>query len=589
MTTPKHNPQADRETVRIFWRAGLRYKRLLWLSLLFPAGVILLNVLSPLFIGKSLAALTRPDGNPTYYLILFTISASLGLIANRFGHPALMTHQAYTMGDLQTKTLTTLLRRSVGFHNNNVGGKIVSDALDYTSSYGQIANAAIMTLLPFSLTLIFGTAIIFVESWILGLFITAMTATVIGMGVRDSRRMQPLRMERLAAGKRVTAHLADAITNVQTVKTFAREDQELSTHTDMNSALTDIRRTHWRLMSTRGNTRMIIVVLFQIAFVAVTIYAVQRDPALLGVGIFAFTFTLMLSNRLFEVNLMLRTIEDGLLEASPITEIMLETPEIQDEVGAKALKVKKGAIELKTVDFEYSDSAADQRVFKNLNLDIRAGEKIGLVGPSGGGKSTLTRLLLRFDDITNGEILIDGQDITKVTQSSLRESISYVPQEPMMFHRTVQENIAYGKPKASIKQIRAAARAAHADKFIEQLTNGYDTIVGERGVKLSGGQRQRVAIARAILKDAPILVLDEATSALDSESEVLIQDALWKLMQGRTALVIAHRLSTIQKMDRIIVLDNGKIAEEGTHKQLLARKGLYAKLWGHQSGGFIED
>jgi ATP-binding cassette subfamily B protein len=197
--------------------------------------------------------------------------------------------------------------------------------------------------------------------------------------------------------------------------------------------------------------------------------------------------------------------------------------------------------------------------------------------------------LLRFDDIDSGAITVDGQNIAEVTQDSLRQAISYVPQEPLLFHRSVSENIAYGQPDASKAAIAKAATSAHAADFIEKLADGYDTVVGERGVKLSGGQRQRVAIARAILKNAPILVLDEATSALDSESEVLIQDALWKLMEGRTAIVIAHRLSTIQKMDRIIVLEDGQITEEGTHKQLLKQKGTYAKLWAHQSGGFLEE
>jgi ATP-binding cassette subfamily B protein len=211
------------------------------------------------------------------------------------------------------------------------------------------------------------------------------------------------------------------------------------------------------------------------------------------------------------------------------------------------------------------------------------------VGPSGGGKTTLSSLLLRFMDVNEGEICIDGQNITHITQADLRQNIAYVPQEPMLFHRTIRDNIRYGEIEAGSQAVEAVAKMAHAHEFISNLSHGYDTLVGERGIKLSGGQRQRVAIARAMLKNAPILILDEATSALDSESEVLIQDALWKLMEGRTAIVIAHRLSTIQKMDRIVVLDNGKIVEQGTHHELLAHKGLYAKLWAHQSGGFIEE
>jgi len=252
--------------------------------------------------------------------------------------------------------------------------------------------------------------------------------------------------------------------------------------------------------------------------------------------------------------------------------------------------VRQGAISIQNVVFDHEEKdSPNAALFNNFNLEIKPGEKIGLVGRSGSGKTTVTRLLLRFMDIDSGKISIDEQNITAITQSDLRSAISYVPQEPLLFHRSLSENIAYGRPDATTEQITQAAKNAHADEFIRTLTDGYETLVGERGVKLSGGQRQRVAIARAMIKDAPILVLDEATSALDSESEILIQDALWKLMEGKTAIVIAHRLSTIQKMDRIVVMDKGTIVEQGSHKELLAKNGVYAKLWAHQSGGFIEE
>jgi ATP-binding cassette, subfamily B, bacterial len=263
------------------------------------------------------------------------------------------------------------------------------------------------------------------------------------------------------------------------------------------------------------------------------------------------------------------------------------TPEIKDPAEPEVAHMDRGAIMFNKVAFSHDGD--NDPLFEDFSLTIKPGEKVGLVGHSGSGKTTFTRLLLRFSDIQGGEILIDGQNIAHVTQDDLRRAIAYVPQEPLLFHRSIKENIAYGQPEATIASIKAVAKLAHAGEFIDKLPDGYNTLVGERGVKLSGGQRQRVAIARAMLKNAPILLLDEATSALDSESEVLIQDALWKLMEGRTAIVIAHRLSTIQKMDRIVVLDDGKIVEQGSHKELLQAKGSYAKLWAHQSGGFIED
>lgn len=270
-----------------------------------------------------------------------------------------------------------------------------------------------------------------------------------------------------------------------------------------------------------------------------------------------------------------------------MTDILQLEPEVKDPPRPLKVHIQRGSVEYKNVAFNYENKKT--ALFENLNLRIKPGEKIGLVGQSGGGKTSITKLLLRFMDIQKGQILIDNQDITTIRQTDLRKHITYVAQEPMLFHRSLKENIAYGNLQASQQEIEAVAKMAHAQEFIKDLPDGYNTLVGERGVKLSGGQRQRVAIARAMLKNAPILILDEATSALDSESEVLIQDALWKLMDNKTALVIAHRLSTIQKMDRIIVLDKGQIVEQGTHKELIRQNGVYSNLWNHQSGGFIEE
>lgn len=252
------------------------------------------------------------------------------------------------------------------------------------------------------------------------------------------------------------------------------------------------------------------------------------------------------------------------------------------------LNVSRGVITFDHISFAHDDDP-NRVLFRDFSLQIEPNQKLGLVGTSGAGKTTLTKLLLRFYDPTSGAILIDGQDIRMVTQESLRQQIAYVPQEPLLFHRSIRENIAYGRPEATQDDIILAAKQAHAWEFITQLPEGLETVVGERGVKLSGGQRQRIAIARAILKDAPLLVLDGATSALDSESEALIQQSLETLMQGRTSIVVAHRLSTIAALDRIVVVDKGHIVEEGSHDELLARGGIYARLWSRQSGGFLTN
>ncbi len=582
-------PSVDKQTMRHFWQASLRYKPLLIRAILHPIGVLCLGTLVPLFIGRILATLGRPGSHPLHYMPYFIAAAIVGIIGNRYGFTALMKYQAKVMRDLQLEALEALFRRSVGFHNNNVSGKLVSDAIEYSSGFGMFSNTMYTGVLPLCVTLVGGSIFIFWASWQLGLLILAMVGFVVGSGYWESQRRSHIRKARLLATKKLTSHLADSIVNVQTIKTFAHEEVELDRSRKLSQKLMEMRVRDWSVAGIRGNNRIIVLSALQAVFIFSVVRLIQHDPGLLGIGIFAFTYTITLSNRLFDVNTLLRSIEDGLLQASEMTTILAQAPEIQDVPSAKPLQISSGAVAFQNVTFHYKDSASEQAVFSNLQLDIKPGEKIGLVGPSGSGKSTLTRLLLRFEDIDSGAIVIDNQDIASVTQASLRETISYVPQEPLLFHRSIAENIGYGANDPTHAAVRKAARAAYADDFISALPEGYETIVGERGVKLSGGQRQRIAIARAIVKDAPILVLDEATSALDSESEKLIQAALWKLMEHRTAVVIAHRLSTIQKMDRIVVLDKGRIIEEGPHKALLAKNGVYAKLWAHQSGGFIED
>ena len=549
----------------------------------------MLTTITPFFAGKIIGSLYVEGADHFRFVPYFIGTALLGAICNRIGFPALLALQARTQSVLQARCLNALLNRGVSFHSNNVGGKLVSDATDFPNAFGTLIMSVFGTLLPFSITLIVGTVIMFLHSWILGCLILAMAVFTLTSSYIDSRRRAALRVERLKANKAVTAHLADSVVNVQTVKTFAREDNEYSQHLGLNQQLLDLRLRDWLHTAVKGNSRIVSLLALQVIFVISLIYLVPRDPSLLGIGIFGFTFTITMSNRLFDVSLMLLNIEDALLQASPMTEILQQETEIKDAKNAKPLKVSKGAIVLNQVGFRYADAKQNSHIFSKLDIDIKPGEKVGLVGPSGGGKSTLTRLLLRFEDIDSGSISIDGQNIAEVTQASLRQSLSYVPQEPLLFHRTILENIAYGRPSASRQQIEKAAKQAHAHDFIRELSDSYDTIVGERGVKLSGGQRQRIAIARAILKDAPILVLDEATSALDSESESYIQDALNQLMKNRTAIVIAHRLSTIQHMDRILVLEDGTITEHGSHATLLKQKGTYAKLWKHQSGGFIDE
>ncbi|HSX05352.1 MAG TPA: ABC transporter ATP-binding protein [Candidatus Saccharimonadales bacterium] len=586
---PDYTSMRTKETLRLYWHATLRHKPDLWQACLLPASNVMLGVFVPFFASQVLANLVSRGPRLWEDFAWFVAMSGVGLLCNTTGTRRSMVLQAKVMSDLNDQLFRHLLKRSVGFYNNQIGGKLISDAQEFIGSYGLLWNAGFMGIFGFLLTTIVGLVLVFASNWLIGLSITILLVGLFYWTRIENARRMAIRNERLKISKQLVAHLSDSIVNAVTVKTFAKETDELATNWRINQELTSVRIKDWQRTVVNEGNRMAVLLLMQLGLIVILIQTTAHRPQLLASGIFAFTYTLTLINRFFSVNTMTRQIDEALLQASPMTGLLQQSAEITDAPDASELVAKSGEIVYRDVTFSYADSTNQQKVFNKLNLHIASGEKIGLIGHSGGGKSTFTRLLLRFDDISAGSITIDGQDIKTVTQASLRQAISYVPQEPLLFHRTIRENIAYGQSNATEKAVEAAAKQAHAHDFISKLPDGYNTVVGERGVKLSGGQRQRVAIARAILKDAPILVLDEATSALDSESEKAIQKALWELMKDRTAVVVAHRLSTIQKMDRIVVLDEGKIVEEGSHAVLLQKNGLYARLWKHQSGGFIEE
>lgn len=396
---------------------------------------------------------------------------------------------------------------------------------------------------------------------------------------------RPYVVEYSKASSKVRGEGVDIITNNSAVRQYVRSGYELSR---LDKVVEDRLRKD-KKQAFLGEYLMIINACFGLMLTALvlgmTYYLLQNSLATAGqlvlvlilLGRIGFIFTIM-GNMLNGFIRVYGEMEEGLDE-------ILIPHEILDDSDAGQLIAKEGEIRWNNVDFSFDNI----KVFKNFNLVIEGGERLGLVGHSGAGKTTFVSLLLRQLEIDGGIIGIDGQDISKITQDSLRENITVVPQEPLLFHRSIKENILYGKPDATDEEIIEVAKKAQAHEFIMKLSQGYDTLVGERGVKLSGGQKQRVAIARAMLKDAPILILDEATSALDSESEVLIQKALETLMEGKTVIAIAHRLSTLRKMDRIIVLEDGEIKEDGTHDELTHSSGIYQKLWEHQAGGFIPD
>src|SRR5262245_47943319 len=384
--------------------------------------------------------------------------------------------------------------------------------------------------------------------------------------------------------------IVDSYTNILTVKLFARPRDEDNYVRDAVERHTDVFLRAQRLLTMFGTLLNVLNALLIAGAGAIALILWQRGAVDVGAIAMVLPLTLQLTNMSRQIAIQITDLfeEIGIVQEGMIT--IAKPLQLVDPTGAQALEVREGRISFEDVRFGYGRETG---VLEGFSLTVRPGEKIGLVGRSGAGKSTVVNLLLRFFDLEGGRILIDGQDISQTTQESLRAQISVVTQDTSLLHRSIRENIRYGRPEAGEEEIVRAARLAHAEDFIAMLEDwrgrrGYDAHVGERGVKLSGGQRQRIAIARVILKDAPILVLDEATSALDSEIEAAIQQSLSTLMAGKTVIAIAHRLSTIARMDRLVVLDHGRIVEQGTHEQLLSANGHYAALWHRQSGGFID-
>lgn len=395
------------------------------------------------------------------------------------------------------------------------------------------------------------------------------------------------------ADTRITAHLADTVTNHSTIQLFARLPFENRGFHRVSKIWEDAARKSWWFQTHLEGAQGLLMLSLNAVVLFFALKLWHEGAITVGtVGLFQWYLWEMYM-ALWDFGRNIRHFYEHLADANEMSEILRTPFEIVDTAGARSLKVSRGVVEFKNVTFSYSqkkvegDGEVERDVLKHLSFAVKPGERIALIGPSGGGKTTITKLLLRLFDVQHGEILIDGQNVARVKQDSLRANIALVPQDPILFHRSIMENIRYGRLDATDKEVFAAAKLAHCHEFISHFPQGYETFVGERGVKLSGGERQRVAIARAILANTRILILDEATSSLDSESEKYIKDALKVLMKGKTVFVIAHRLSTVVDMDRILVLEKGKIIEQGAHAELLAVNGLYKRLWDLQVGGYL--
>ena len=584
-----------RRTLERYWEVTTIQGLTFLANVLVTLGyVFFLTFASPLVVGKVVDLVATGGVGPDRVWKVFGPYVALFVGANVAGQVCSKL-QDYTCARLEIRASYELARRSfdvlsnqsMTFHTNRFGGSLVSATQKYVGAYATLMDTFTYSLLPGVATVAMTIALLapLVPTYVV--LLAALLAIYVVVVLKLYRKILPINAAASAAQNHLSGELSDSITNIMAVKTAGREayEQEVFRRASEDVRQADSARMR-RTVRTGAVTSTLIVLMM-----ALTAVFIAGGNAWLGISsgtlVMMFTYTNTLAMRFNMLSAMFQQINRALGDAHDLTVALDEPLLVADDPNAPELRVTAGRIDFEGVGFRYADADEQDRVFDDFTLEIPAGQRVGLVGRSGSGKTTLTTLLLRLEDLTRGRIVIDGQDIAHVTQTSLRRQIAYVAQEPMLFHRSIRENIAYGRPDASDAEVERAAREANAWEFIERLPDGLDTEVGERGVKLSGGQRQRVAIARAILMDAPILVLDEATSALDSESERLIQDALENLMRGRTAIVVAHRLSTVASLDRIVVLSHGAIAEDGTHEELVAAGGEYASLWSRQTGSFL--
>ncbi len=490
--------------------------------------------------------------------------------------------------DLATMSFDALCNQSMSFHSNRFGGTLVSQTSKFMSAYQQLLETITFPFLPVVCSVIFTCAILAPRVPLYVVILMVLLAIYACVSYYMYKRILSLNEKAASAQNQLSGELSDSVANILAVKTSGREDYERALFDQANRNV--VERDSKRMWASL--TRGIITAAITVVIMSVVAVFIAGGNAWFGITpgtlVMMFTYTYTVTNQFNFINNGLQRFNRAFGDASGMTATLDEPRLVADKPGAPAMVVREGTIDFQNIGFYYTDGNVKTPVFEDFNLHIPAGQRVGLVGLSGAGKTTLTKLLLRLSDIQDGRILINGQNVADCTQQSLRRSIAYVPQEALLFHRTIAENISYGRPDATMEQIREAARQTNALEFIENLPQGFETITGERGVKLSGGQRQRVAIARALLADCPVLVLDEATSALDSESEALVQDALKKLMRGRTCIVVAHRLSTVASLDRIVVLDHGKVVEDGPHAELIKAGGEYAHLWDRQTGAYLE-
>lgn len=583
----------SKETIKIYLNESWKYKFSGFVALFGVVGASIMTAIVPLQYRDFFNVLTlnkigdQKTINRLLSILLFIFIFKIITWAFwRISVAGANKFQTKVMALLGNKCFKYLHKHSFTYFSNTFTGSIVKKVKGFVNSFESISDQVLWDLLPLIVGILSIIFILFGVNIFLCLGIILWIIMFLSINWIFTQYKIKYEIKRTEAETITTGVLADTVTNSTNIKLFNGYNFEVEGFARVTENLRKLKYLTWSMEAIFDAVQSLLMIGLEIGIIYFSIKFWNKKLLTVGDFVLIQTYLGNIFIQMRNFGKIVRKIYGALADANEMTEIFQTKHEIRDIKNAKELVVNEGKIQFKNVDFKYEKG---KMLLENLKLTIKPNERVALIGPSGAGKTTIIKLLLRMHNLTGGKILIDGQNIAKVTQESLREAVSLVPQDPILFHRTLMENIRYGKPDATDKEVIEAAKAANAHEFISELVSGYETYVGERGIKLSGGERQRVAIARAILRNAPILILDEATSSLDSESETLIQEALDRLMKEKTVIVIAHRLSTIKKANRIIVVNKGSIVEQGTHEELLNKQSsIYKKLWNLQVGGFIK-
>ncbi len=568
-----------RQILKLFWQKTAKHPWLILGIFLGLAGGIAADFVIPYVYKLIIDLVSNQSQDYAKIFQLLGIGFLASIILEQFWRLAGICNikvQTIVTADLINETFDKIQNHSYAFFTNSFTGGLVKKVNRFVASYDRILTNSIWTFSTLLIRITASISIFILTDYRIALIFLGWLAIFL-ISLKYFLNFH-VKYETSAskAETKVSSRLADTITNFENIKLFSGLRFERQKFNNVVTEATDKQAKSWYIFEGFFGFKGILMVIGEFGIMYVALKLWQQGEITIGTVILIQSYLAFIMFRIWDLTHVLKDIYSDLANAEEMMEIINTKIGIKDLKNAKDLKVEKGQIQFKNVTYLYNNK---RPLFEKLNLKIKAKEKIALVGESGAGKSTFVKLLLRLYDLKTGEILIDGQSINQVTQDSLRANIAFVPQDPVMFHRTIMENIRYGKLDASDEEVIQAAKLARCHEFITKSKEGYHTMVGERGIKLSGGERQRIAIARAILKNAPVLVLDEATSSLDSKSEKAIQTALHNLMQNKTVIAIAHRLSTVREMDRIIVLENGKVLEEGKHDELIAKDAHYAELW----------